>query len=102
MAAVKTATYHFDLPTTFCFKLLIFPFQPVVDNLPQFCLDKEYSTKLVHTMSNNGNKNGALIKFVVPIELKEELRQLSYERNITLSSLLRLIASDYIKRNRQT
>jgi len=51
-------------------------------------------------MSNNGNKNGALIKFVVPIELKEELRQLSYERNITLSSLLRLIASDYIKRNR--
>ena len=53
-------------------------------------------------MSNNRNNNGALIKFVAPNNLKEELLQLAYERNITLSSLLRLIASDYVKRNRTT
>ena len=53
-------------------------------------------------MSNNGNKNEALIKFVAPIDLKEALQQLANERNITLSSLLRLIASEYVKRNRST
>jgi len=52
-------------------------------------------------MTNNGNKNGALIKFVAPIELKQSLQQLANERNIALSSLLRLIASDYVKRNKQ-
>jgi hypothetical protein len=52
-------------------------------------------------MSNNGNKNEALIKFVAPIDLKEALQQLANERNITLSSLLRLIASEYVKRNKQ-
>ncbi len=53
-------------------------------------------------MSNNGNKNKAIIKFVAPIDLKEELQKLANERNIALSSLLRLIASEYIKRNRTT
>ena len=53
-------------------------------------------------MSKNGNKNEALIKFVAPIELKQDLQQLANERNIALSSLLRLIASDYVKRNRIT
>jgi len=53
-------------------------------------------------MSNNGNINRALIKFVAPNDLKAELLQLAYERNITLSSLLRLIASEYVKRNQQT
>jgi len=52
-------------------------------------------------MSNNGNKNEALIKFVAPNELKQALQQLANERNISLSSLLRLIASEYVKRNRQ-
>jgi len=52
-------------------------------------------------MTNNSNKNGALIKFVAPIDLKQAVQQLANERNITLSSLLRLIASEYVKRNRQ-
>jgi len=52
-------------------------------------------------MTNNGNRNEALIKFVAPIELKQDLLQLAKERNIALSSLLRLIASDYVKRNKQ-
>jgi len=51
-------------------------------------------------MTNNGNRNEALIKFVAPIELKQSLQQLANERNIALSSLLRLIASDYVKRNK--
>lgn len=52
-------------------------------------------------MYNRSNKNEALIKFVAPIDLKESLQQLAKERNIALSSLLRLIASDYVKRNKQ-
>jgi hypothetical protein len=51
-------------------------------------------------MTNNSNRNEALIKFVAPIELKQDLQQLANERNIALSSLLRLIASDYVKRNK--
>ena len=51
-------------------------------------------------MYNKGNKNEALIKFAAPIELKKSLQQLANERNIALSSLLRLIASDYVKRNK--
>jgi hypothetical protein len=57
---------------------------------------------MVHDMSNNSNKNEALIKFVAPIELKQSLLQLAKERNIALSSLLRLIASEYVKSNRTT
>jgi hypothetical protein len=53
-------------------------------------------------MSTNSNKNEALIKFVAPIDLKHDLQQLANERNIALSSLLRLIASEYVKRNRTT
>jgi hypothetical protein len=54
-------------------------------------------------MYQNGKraKNEALIKFVAPVELKDSLLQLAKERNIALSSLLRLIASDYVKRNKQ-
>ncbi len=54
-------------------------------------------------MYQNGMKakNEALIKFVAPIDLKESLLELAKERNIALSSLLRLIASDYVKRNKQ-
>jgi hypothetical protein len=53
-------------------------------------------------MYNRSSKNEALIKFVAPIELKQDLQQLAKERNIALSSLLRLIASEYVKRNRTT
>jgi hypothetical protein len=53
-------------------------------------------------MSNSGNINEALIKFVAPLDLKQDLQVLANERNITLSSLLRLIASEYVKRNRAT
>jgi hypothetical protein len=47
-------------------------------------------------------KNETLIKFVAPIDLKVSLQQLANERHIALSSLLRLIASEYVKRNKQT
>ena len=46
--------------------------------------------------------NEVLIKFVAPEDLKRHLQELANERNITLSSLLRLITSDYVKRNRST
>jgi hypothetical protein len=54
-------------------------------------------------MYQNGRKakNEALIKFVAPNDLKQSLLELAKERNIALSSLLRLIASDYVKRNKQ-
>jgi hypothetical protein len=45
--------------------------------------------------------NEVRIKFVAPEELKDELQALANERNITLSALLRLIASEYVKRNQQ-
>ena len=51
-----------------------------MDNLPQ-----------------NKRKNTDLIKFVVPVNLKQELLGLASARNISLSALLRLIVSDYIK-----
>ena len=61
-----------------------------------------YSTSAVPNMSNNSNRNEALIKFVAPVELKHDLQQLANERNIALSALLRLISSEYVKRNRTT
>ena len=53
-------------------------------------------------MSTNINKNEAIIKFRVPDDLKQGLQLLAKERNIALSSLLRLIASEYVRRNRTT
>ena len=38
------------------------------------------------------------LKVVVPAELKGTLQLLADERNITLSALLRLISSEYVKR----
>jgi hypothetical protein len=38
-----------------------------------------------------------LIKFVAPASLKDELLQLAAARNISLSALVRLILSEYIK-----
>jgi hypothetical protein len=54
-------------------------------------------------MYQNGKnaKNKALIKFIAPSDLKDSLLELAKERNIALSSLLRLIASEYVKRNKQ-
>ena len=54
-------------------------------------------------MANNDNRKNiseVLIKFAAPKALKRALRELADERNITLSALLRLIASEYAKRNR--
>lgn len=44
------------------------------------------------------NQNEVLIKFLTPQKLKHALLELANERNITLSALLRLIASEYVKR----
>ena len=52
-------------------------------------------------MTNNRKQiNEVRIKFVAPENLKESLQALANERNITLSALLRLISSDYVRRNR--
>ena len=40
-----------------------------------------------------------LVKFVAPPALKRDLENLAQDRNITLSSLLRLITTEYTKRN---
>ncbi len=52
--------------------------------------------------NRNKTKNEVLIKFVAPQELKSAIQLLADERNISLSSLLRLITSEYVKRNKQT
>jgi hypothetical protein len=38
-----------------------------------------------------------LIKFVVPKQLKQELQAVAMSRNISLSALVRLVVSDYLK-----
>lgn len=65
------------------------------------CLYWNCCPNLVLFMSHNNNKNinDELIKFVAPTELKQDLQDLANERNITLSALLRLITSEYVKRN---
>lgn len=50
-------------------------------------------------MTPNGRaRSDTHIKFVAPGELKRTLQALANERRITLSALLRLITSEYIKR----
>lgn len=39
----------------------------------------------------------SLIKFYAPLDLKDELLRLAVQRNISLSALIRLIVSEYIK-----
>lgn len=51
---------------------------------------------------NQQNHNEVLIKFLAPEKLKHALEELSRERNIALSALLRLVMSEYIRRTRQT
>ncbi len=45
--------------------------------------------------------NERLIKFVAPPDLKAALLRLARERNITLSALLRLISSEYVRREKR-
>lgn len=55
-------------------------------------------------MTTNGNQKNigeVLIKFHAPEELKLALQALAGERNITLSALLRLVTSEYVKRNQE-
>ena len=49
--------------------------------------------------NNRKHINEVRIKFVTPEALKGALQELANERNITLSALLRLITSEYVKRN---
>lgn len=52
------------------------------------------------THNKTGNQiNEELIKFKAPKELKNQLQLLAQQRNISLSSLLRLISTEYVKRN---
>jgi hypothetical protein len=51
---------------------------------------------------NPKNQNEVLIKFLAPQKLKLALLDLAKERNIALSALLRLICSEYDKRNEMT
>jgi hypothetical protein len=46
------------------------------------------------------NINNRVIRFVAPGKLRDTLQELANERNIALSALLRLIATDYVKRNK--
>jgi hypothetical protein len=53
-----------------------------------------------HSMTQNPQKpnlSEVLIKFYVPSELKHELQQLAASRNVSLSSLLRLVVTEYVK-----
>lgn len=47
---------------------------------------------------HSNNQNEVLIKFLTPQKLKRALQELANERNITLSALMRLITSEYVKR----
>ena len=46
--------------------------------------------------------NATLIKFVAPHSLKETLSEMALERSVSLSALLRIISSEYIKRDQKT
>jgi hypothetical protein len=52
--------------------------------------------------NNRDNISEVLIKFAAPRELKRALRELAEEGNISLSALLRLISSEYLRRDRLT
>lgn len=42
------------------------------------------------------------VKFLLPRNLKFDLQHMADDRNITLSALLRLITSEYVKRHLET
>lgn len=78
-----------------------YPF-PLLTVLSNNLLNWTQGANLDPTMTNNGRKsiNEVRIKFVAPEDLKQALQELANERNITLSALLRLITSEYVRRNR--
>jgi hypothetical protein len=43
------------------------------------------------------HKNDHVIKLVAPHELKDALQRLAQNRNISLSALIRLILTEYVK-----
>lgn len=52
-------------------------------------------------MSNKSKSiSEVIVKFLTPEDLKRALQDLADERNITLSALLRLMASEYVKRQK--
>ena len=46
------------------------------------------------------NMSEVHIKFGAPIELRQALQQLADERSLSIAALIRLILSEYVKRNR--
>ncbi len=73
----------------------------IIDNTSPNMLELSYCPEHVPSMSQSDtfkNQNEVLIKFLVPRRLKRALLELASERNITLSALLRLITSEYVKR----
>ncbi len=52
--------------------------------------------------SNQHRKKEELVKFLVPQSLKVSLQALADERNVSLSALMRLITTEYVKRYHQT
>ena len=74
-----------------------------LDIAPISVFNSRYGLSLVPHMSHNDSRkniNQVLVKFVAPRKLKRTLQELANERNIALSALLRLIASEYVKRTR--
>jgi predicted transcriptional regulator len=57
---------------------------------------------MAHITNSNKLTHEKLVKFLVSQELKERLQQLADERNISLSALMRLITSEYVKRHNGT
>ena len=56
---------------------------------------------MANTIPRN-NITDVVLRFVTPVKLRNDLQELANERNITLSALLRLIATEYVKRNKAT
>jgi hypothetical protein len=46
--------------------------------------------------------SNVVVRFVAPETLRSDLQKLANERNITISSLLRLIATEYVKKSKTT
>lgn len=58
---------------------------------------RPYSVLVMDKSKPAKRKNETLIKVLVPSDLKQDLLGLAASRNISLSALLRLIVSEYIK-----
>jgi hypothetical protein len=55
-----------------------------------------------HNFNHKQLPSEETIKFLAPHKLKLNLQQLADERNISLSALMRLITSEYVKRHHTT